>query len=314
MVPFESSFESSAAVAGSIRLPHPIFQRCSEISSDSKTQDTGRGLYILYIRIYRTYVFLKSPFGYRVSRQVIFTFTTEIEGALQDLANVLWAVSRVACPVPKHLLEELEKRRGQGLPVVELVACISALAELRNVTSSLWKSVETLDSSVGTRALGTLLWAHGTAQVLPPASLVKMLNVSQMSPQSLANSLWAFAKLQLPISSTNIAAAQRILTRELGKFKAQEFASCVWAVGSMEKPAVKFFEDLQLPKLAELEDHHLSQAGLGGFRLHFGQGLLSFVLPVLRRKFMVVWVEHSTRTVLTAIEVSVVCGRVAVHL
>ena len=81
MVPFESSFESSAAVAGSIRLPHPIFQRCSEISSDSKTQDTGRGLYILYIRIYRTYVFLKSPFGYRVSRQVIFTFTTEMEGA-----------------------------------------------------------------------------------------------------------------------------------------------------------------------------------------------------------------------------------------
>ena len=40
-----------AAVAGSIRLPHPIFQRCSEISSDSKTQDTGRGLYILYIHV-----------------------------------------------------------------------------------------------------------------------------------------------------------------------------------------------------------------------------------------------------------------------
>ena len=140
-------------------------------------------------------------------------------------------MSRVASPVPTHLLEELERRGQDGrLPVVELVQCISALAELRNVSSGLWKSVETLDTkrgTVGTRALGTLLWAHGTAQVLPPASVVKMLSVSQMSPQSLANSLWAFAKLQLPISSTNIAAAQRILSRELGKFKAQEFASCV---------------------------------------------------------------------------------------
>ena len=214
-VPTESYGSLNAKNAGSIRLVHPIFQRCSDISSNAKTQ---------------------------------------------DLANVLWAVSRVACPVPPNLLAELEKRSQRShLPMVELVACISALAELRNVSSCLWKSVA-LDASASPRALGTLLWAHGTAKVLPATSLVKMLDVSQMSPQSLANSLWALAKLQVAISSGNIEASQRLLKDELHKFKPQEFANCVWAIGSMEEPAVKFFEHLQLPRLASLEDQHISQA------------------------------------------------------
>lgn len=214
------------ASAGSIRLAHPIFLRClTEICwSEAKTQ---------------------------------------------DLANVLWALSRVAYPVPESLLQDLEKRSTGGsgcpaptvgLPIVELVACLSALAEVRNVSSGLWKSVKTLDTStLGTRALGTLLWAHATAQVIPPTSLVKKLDVSKMSPQSLANSLWALAKLQLiELSSKNLTASQKSLATQ--NFKAQEFASCVWAIGSMEKPALNFFEDLQLPNLSDFEDHHLSQA------------------------------------------------------
>eukprot|EP00438_Fugacium_kawagutii_P010747 Skav218263 [mRNA] locus=scaffold2035:180053:192775:- [translate_table: standard] len=170
---------------GSIRLAHPIFRRCAEIRwSEAKTQ---------------------------------------------DLANVLWAISRVASPVPESLVKELEKRSlaegSPGLPVVELVACVSALAALRNVSSGLWKSVKTLDTStLSTRALGTLLWAHATAQIIPPTSLVKKLDVSKMSPQSLANSLWALAKIQLHMSSKNLAASKKSLATQ--KFKAQEFASC----------------------------------------------------------------------------------------
>lgn len=176
-------------------------------------------------------------------------------------------MSRVSASPPPELLEELEKRSElRDLPMVELVACITALAELRNVSSGLWKQVEALDR-IETRALGTLLWAHATAQVLPPASLSK-LDVSQMSPQSLANSLWAQAKLHVAITSKNIAAAQKLLANQLQRFKAQEYAGCIWAIGSMETPAVEFFEVLQLPRsLRALEDHHLSQAMLRCWRI-----------------------------------------------
>ena len=194
----------------------------------------------------------------------IFQRVSEItwtEAKTQDMANVLWAMSRISASPPPELLEELEKRSElRDLPMVELVACITALAELRNVSSGLWKKVEALDGIGSTRAFGTLLWAHATAQVLPPASLSK-LDVSQMSPQSLANSLWAQAKLHVAITSKNIAAAQKILANPLQRFKAQEYAGCIWAIGSMETPAVEFFEVLQLPRsLRALEDHHLSQA------------------------------------------------------
>ena len=179
----------------------------------------------------------------------------------QDLANTLWALTRVGWSMPEDLIKELESRH---LPTIELVACLSALAEARNVSSSLWQKA---DPKAGTwcghspsaRALGTLLWAHATAQVDPSPNLLKELRISVMSPQSLANSLWSLAKLQVDIPANAIDECRKILQKDLARFKPQEFASCVWAIGSMEKPAVEFFESLQLPDLRPFEDHHLSQ-------------------------------------------------------
>eukprot|EP00434_Breviolum_minutum_P021955 symbB.v1.2.019380.t1/scaffold1582.1/size178113/15 len=226
---------------------HPVLHVHDKVFQEAKRVELIRLLWALgSLR-------LAHPIFQRVS-EIIWT-----EAKTQDMSNVLWAMSRVSASPPPELLEELEKRSElRDLPMVELVACITALAELRNVSSGLWKKVEALDG-IETRALGTLLWAHATAQVLPPASLSK-LDVSQMSPQSLANSLWAQAKLHVAITSKNITAAQKLLANQLQRFKAQEYAGCIWAIGSMETPAVEFFEVLQLPRsLRALEDHHLSQ-------------------------------------------------------
>ena len=158
--------------------------------------------------------------------------------------------------IPDDLIKELELR---PLPMIELVACLSALAETRNVSSSLWQKadLEIRDISSG-RALSTLLWAHATAQVVPH-KLLEQVRISEMSPQSLANSLWALAKLQVVINQADIQKCQEILQQKLPQFKSEEFASCVWAIGSMEKPAVDFFRELRLPKLEDFEDHQLSQ-------------------------------------------------------
>ena len=177
----------------------------------------------------------------------IFDRCLEIEARKsQDVANVVWALCRVGRRIPKGLLEALE---GRELTTTELVACLWALAEARNATSGLWASAE---RRLSDRQLAAVLCAHAAAQVAPAWCLVRP-EVATFSAPALAKSLWAWAKLRVAISSEAIRRCQELLD----SFKASEFASSVWAIGSMESPAVDFFEALELRR--DLESHHLSQ-------------------------------------------------------
>ena len=141
----------------------------------------------------------------------------------------------------------------------ELVASTWALAEMRLATSSIWPSVsESLEHfRYNPRASSALLRAHAVIMVPPPPSLLK-LDLRAASPQSLANSLWALAKLQLE-SPEDIGEVLKLLNKTLSGFKPQEFSSCIWAVASMEEVDAAFFQKLQIPSFRCFQDHHLSQ-------------------------------------------------------
>ncbi|CAE7937930.1 rsks-1, partial [Symbiodinium necroappetens] len=178
----------------------------------------------------------------------------------QDLSNVLWALARVQSSIPAVLLKELEGRRP--LAMSELVASTWALAELRLASSAIWPSVtESLELYPRTsRASSSLLRAHAVIMAPPPPALQK-LDLQGASPQTLANSLWALAKLQLSFSVDEVEDVLRFLNTQPSAFKPQEFSSCLWAIGSMdnEVAVVAFFEKLQPPNFQCFEDHHLSQ-------------------------------------------------------
>ena len=181
----------------------------------------------------------------------VFERCLEVEASKsQDVANVVWALSRVGRAIPERLLAALES--CEELPAAELVASLGALAEARNATSALWAASGRRQWPE--RALSAVLCAHATAQVALPEPLREALpRVAGFSAPAVAKSLWASAKLQLEIPTEALRRSQELLK----SFKASEFASVVWAIGSMETPAVDFFQALELRK--DLESHHLSQ-------------------------------------------------------
>ena len=179
---------------------------------------------------------------------------------------MIWAFARIQSSIPGVLLKELESRsRRSPLKLSELVASTWALAETRLASSAIWPSVaESLEHYPSNpRALSSLLRAHAVSMVRPPAALLK-LDFRGTSPQSLANSLWALAKLQLnelTLTLDNVDDVLTWLNKTPSVFKPEEFSSCLWAIASMEDEVavVAFFQRLQVSNFKCLEDHHLSQ-------------------------------------------------------
>ena len=97
--------------------------------------------------------------------------------------------------------------------------------------------------------------------MVPPPPALQKLDLQGGSPQTLANSLWALAKLQLSFSVDDVEDVLKFLNKQPSSFKPQEFSSCLWAIGSMdsEVAVVAFFEKLEAPNFQCFEDHHLSQ-------------------------------------------------------
>ena len=173
---------------------------------------------------------------------------------------MVWAFARIRKPIPAILLKELENRTP--LATSELVASTWALAEMRVVNSIIWPSIcESLKLFPNTsRSSSALLRAHAVIMVPPPSSLRK-LDLRSTSPQTLANSLWALAKLQLPLSAEEVGSVLSYMKRKPCSFKPQEFSSCLWAMASMEDvdATVPVFQEVEIASFEGFEDHHLAQ-------------------------------------------------------
>eukprot|EP00930_Biecheleria_cincta_P004149 TRINITY_DN105033_c0_g1_i1.p1 TRINITY_DN105033_c0_g1~~TRINITY_DN105033_c0_g1_i1.p1 ORF type:complete len:806 (+),score=119.10 TRINITY_DN105033_c0_g1_i1:46-2463(+) len=180
----------------------------------------------------------------------------------QCLANIFWACARVGRALPSGFHEELCRRAP--LPFKELTACLWALAASGDSTSPVWHLTEVSLQKLpepSAAAVGSLLWAHAKALQRPPDLLLITAHQTareNYDPKGIANALWALARTCSSISKLDIDRANHLIHQDPGRFKPQEFANCLWAIGHADKPAAEFFQQLRLPNLSDFEDQHLS--------------------------------------------------------
>mmetsp|Transcript_8643 Transcript_8643/g.30909 ORF Transcript_8643/g.30909 Transcript_8643/m.30909 type:complete len:812 (+) Transcript_8643:184-2619(+) len=177
----------------------------------------------------------------------------------QCLANLLWAAARVRRTVPMTLHAELARR---DLPDPELSASLWALAEHGDSANPLWGAAAALLSNSwrplpSPRATSSLLWAHAKVRKAAPARLTGVAHVvarREYEPRSLANALWALARLGQPLSADDVSSAAAAAS----SLREQEFSNVLWAFGAMDRPPRSFFEHIELPCPSRLQVQHIS--------------------------------------------------------
>jgi len=135
----------------------------------------------------------------------------------QEIANTLWALAKCPCDCP---------------------ALFDVLGRTVASHGTIW--------GFKAQELSSTLWAFATARFKCPAlfelaEAAAIQRKSEMSPQNIANILWAFAKLHARPHPSFAAAMLSETVSQLEQHKAQEISALIWAAARLCPRHVRFF-------------------------------------------------------------------------
>jgi very-short-patch-repair endonuclease len=101
--------------------------------------------------------------------------------------------------------------------------------------------------------IANTLWAFAklnltpSAQLLDAASLVATKSIDSFNPQGITNTLWAFAKFDFRLSAELLDAASLVATNSMDSFNPQDIANMLWAFAKFDlKPSAKLLDAVSL--------------------------------------------------------------------
>lgn len=117
------------------------------------------------------------------------------------------------------------------------------------------------EGQFGLQCLSTIVWAFGTAKVYHPTMFASIAGeigaqAHAMSPQGVANTVWAFARVRRQDAPLFRALAKAATSNlDFWSFKPQELSNIVWAFATVQLPSASLFDSVA--KVAVARRHEL---------------------------------------------------------
>lgn len=179
----------------------------------------------------------------------------EGEFKVQCLSTIAWCFATTRfrhVAVFASLAEELVAHASEAKPQ-EISTTLWAFAKNRHSSPMLFEAfgwVALTDSKIAhfkLQELSNTAWAFATAGLENVALFAQIeravqSKLSGIEPQSIANILWAFAKLQVPLQTNLFDSLLKLTMSKQSQFKPEELSAVIWAAAQTCPDFVDFFD------------------------------------------------------------------------